>query len=554
MALSRYLMAACLYSAPLVAAFPTEVSGQMFYLLHRGETGQAFEAYLNYSQENQEQDFPLLQQAGIRLLEQGISSSDAETQLMCMFGAGVANTPELLPVLEKGIRSHDQRTQLIALSYLSRQEDDCADTLLLGALSSPSLLTRLEACYQLALKNHPAVLSHLQSLIVKIPDLARALFPQIIIHLEGGQAQNYLKQFLTDPHVEVRVEAILAIAKEERDDFLPQIRSLASQVHHAQQECCAFALGKLKDTRSIPLLKELSQSQRIEVKLASAIALYELGETNYLELIEKEAKEGNLFAISSLGKLSEGKDILNNFLLHPDRDIRLNATLSLLEQNENASLKEILLPGRSDIGFMRAFSPGRALKAWKTVPSHHYNTKGYSGLVQQTIGLREKVLTQAIELPEKEFLDIACYLMQEKQSELIPLLVMLLENKRSPDAIALLKDGHQKAGEPLIRNYCTLALYRLKEEGPYEKQLLEWVEKAADRNLIQFREEESSSNLFSSRHELTPEEESRFLVETFETLAQSQNQTGVEALVKAIAYGNPKNRYALAGLLIRTAE
>ncbi len=553
MALSRLITSFLFLSASAHAAFPVEVGGQMRFLLHKGEVKQAFDIYSTYSREHQEHDFALLQQAGIQLLERGIASDDADTQLMCMFGAGVANSPRLLPVLEKGVHTKDQRIQLIALNYLSRQRDDQADQLILEALSSPFLLTRLEGCYQLAQRNHPDVLTHLQSLVVKVPDLVRALFPQIVVLLDGKSAHNYLRQLLTDTDIHVRTEAILAIAKQGRDDFLPQIRTLATQVHHAQQECCALALGELKDTMSLPRLQELAKSPRPEVRLSAAIALYELGEEESLKLIKTNAESGDLFAISALGKLREGKEILHQLSRHNDRDVRLNATLALLQQGEIGQIEEILLPGKSDLGFMQVASAGHCLKAWKTIPSHHHHKKGYQGLVQQTMALREKVLTECIELPEETFLKIARTLMTEKQTELMPLLVTLLENQRSEGSLALLKEGYQKAGEPLIRNYCTLALYRLREEGPYEEKLIHWAREAADREMIQFREEDQTNSL-SNRHELTPEETSRFLIETFETLAQAQNQAGVETLVHAIAYGNEKNRYALAGLLIRTTE
>lgn len=552
MALFKLIGIVFFLSVTACASFPTDVSGQMLYLLHRGETTLAFENYLAHARACEQHDFALLQQAGIGLLEQGVESADPEIQLMCMFGAGVANTPDLLHVLEKGIHSKEPRIQLVALNYLGKLNDDLADQLLLEALSSPFLLTRLESCYQLAQKNHPSVLMHLQSLMVKVPDLVRTLFPQIVVHLDGNNANQYLKHLLSDTDLDVRLEAILSVAELGRDDFLPQIRTLASQVHYAQQESCALALGELKDTLSIPLLKELSESARSEVRLAAAIALYELGESESLELVEALACAGDLFAIAALGQLNEGKHLLRKLIKHENRDIRLNATLSLLKQGEAGPIEEVLIPGKKDLGFLRLSSPGHGLKAWKTVPSHHHNTKGYPNLVQQTIALREKVLTQCIELPETQFLTIARRLIEEKQTELIPLLVVLLENTHSDASIALLKEGQQKAGEPLIRTYCTLALYRLHEEGPYEEQLIRWAKSVSDRMMIQFLDEDEDPLMV--RYELTPEETSQLLVETFETLAQAQNKAGIEALIHAMAYGNPKNRYALAGLLIRTTE
>lgn len=547
-----YFLLAMIFHSYLFASFPTEVSGQMLYLLHKGEIKKAFSNYLNYSQDKKEHDWPLLQQAGIRLLENGIASNDKDKLLMCMFGAGIANSHDLIPILEKGIRSGDQKTELIALDYLSRQEDDYADELMLEALTSNSLLTRLECCYQLAKKNHPSALSHLQSLMIKVPDIIRPLFPQIVVLMDGEDAHRLLKQLLTDHNLEVRIQSILAVAKQGRDDCLTQIRSLITQTHHAQQEACAMALGTLKDSRSIPFLLDLLKSVRREVKLASAISLFELGERWVLELIENEAREKDLFAITALGNLKAGKETLQHLLEDEDRDVRINATLSLLKLNEPVSLEEVLVSGSGDLGFAVICSPGQSMKAWKSISSHHQNKKNHPGIVQQTLSLRESVLMQSLELPEENFLKIAGMIFDKKQTELVPLLVSLLENLHSSQSIDLLKNSREQTGEPLIRHYCTLALYRLKQEG--SEQLTKWLENFNDKSIIQFREQDDRICAMTHHYELTPEETSRLLIDTFETLAQEQNIEGTEALVRAIAYGNEKNRYALAGLLIRTTE
>lgn len=553
MAPSKILLTTLLCGSALFATYPTEVGGQMLYLLHRQQAGQAFRNYISYAEETDEQDFALLQQAGMRLLEQGITSESPETQLLCMFGAGVANSPELLPILEKGIRSKEPRIQMIALGYLARQGDDRADELVVEALSSPFLLTRLEGCYLLAQKNHPEVLMHLQSLMVKVPPLVRALFPQIVVHLDNAGANAYLRQLLQDPELDVRIEAILSIAKAGRDDFLPQLRKLVLGAHHAIQESCALALGELQDSSALARLRDLQKSTRLEVRLAAAVALLELGEKEALTTIDEAARQGNLFAISILGKLKKSAALLHKLAKSGKRDVRLNAKIALIQQGINTDLDEILFPDASDLGYVRISSPGRALKAWKTVPCAHQNTKAYPGIVGQTVGLRERLLRAMIELPEEAFYQVARKVLDEKQTELIPLLVTLLENKRTDEATALLKQGHQTAGEPLIRHYCTLALFRMHEEGPYEQQLITWAQEKNDQMLIEFQPEKKRTSL-TTRHELTPQQSSRCLIETFEALASAQNQAGVEALVNAMAYGNPQNRYALAGLLIRTTE
>jgi len=541
---------------PFFATFPTDVSGPILYALHRGDTEKAFENYLAYVKENQTHDFSLLQQAAKALLEKGIDSKDSEIQLMCIFGAGVSTSADLLPILEKGIHSGDLRTQLVALSYLGRQQDDEADAILLDALSSPFLITRLEALLQLAKKNHPAVLGHLYSLTVKVPDVVRTVFAQIAVELEGIEASRYLHKLLTDSDINVRTETILAIAGADRDDFLPYLRTLASGASFAQQEAIALAFGELKDHHSLNRLKELAESKHETVKLSSQIALYKLGENSYLEQIEESAKNNSLFAISTLGKLREGKETLYQLLSHKDRDIRLNAILALLNHRDRRVLdflEEILVEDSRDFGFWQLTSAGGGLKTWKTVSSASQQGKNYPGLKNQTMGLRETVLTQCIEFDEQDFLKIAHLIFAKQQKALVPLLIELLENRKSETVVQFLKQGHQKAGAPLIRNYCMLALYRLKIEGPYEEQLISWVKACGGENLIRFREE-SESKALNGSHQLTPEETSRFLVEACQTLASSLNTTGIEVLVHTIAHGNPKNRYALAGLLLRTTE
>lgn len=541
---------------PLVASFPDELSGQMLYLLHRGEVEKAFVNYLNHAKSTETHDFQLLQHATIRLLESGIESSDPEIQVMCMFGAGVATTQELIPILEKGIQSKDLKTQLIALSYLGRQQDDLADAILLEALGSPFLLTRLEALLQLAQKNHPAVMGHLHSLMVKVPAQVRPVFSQIAVHIEDVEANRYLRQLLNDSDLDVRLETILTVAKEGRDDFLPQIRTLSGGGHHAQQECCALAFGELKDYQSLPKLKEFATSKRENVRLAASIALYTLGQIEYLSNIQNMAQEGYLYAISALGKLKKGKKTCLCLLSHPERDVRLNAIIALLNMREKEvipHLNEILIEDSRDIGFTRSISAGGGLKAWKTIPSANAHTKDYFGLKGQTTALREQVLIQCLEFEENDFLAVSQMIFDKQLNNLVPVVVELLQNKKSEAVIELLKKGYQKAGAPLIRNYCTLALYRLKEEGTYENELIAWVKERGNEEIIRFREEESDGVL-SKSSQLTPEETSRFLIEAFETLAAAQNQAGIEALIHTIAYGNPKNRYALAGLLMRTTE
>jgi HEAT repeat protein len=169
--------------------------------------------------------------------------------------------------------------------------------------------------------------------------------------------------------------------------------------------------------------------------------------------------------------------------------------------------------------------------------------------------MRESCLRAAANLPDGAFLSLADAVLAEQQNDLVPAAVNMLENLGSDDAIALLKKYQQKVGAPLVRNSCNLALFRLGVEGPYAEALQAWVEEQADIDLIRFRAMVPRElNEQGSSHLLTPEESSRLFLTSVESLAARQDDRGVNVLLTLIRDGNPKNRYALAGLLIRTIQ
>jgi len=158
-------------------------------------------------------------------------------------------------------------------------------------------------------------------------------------------------------------------------------------------------------------------------------------------------------------------------------------------------------------------------------------------------------------LPEKDFLFITQILFDSEQTDLIPTLITLLESLQTDGALSLLKAKAQQAGKPLVRAYCNLALYKLGKEGPYESYLKEWLDRNKDSEMIRFRPVVSiDKRLVNSPHELTPEDSSRLLIEVYQTLAEKQQESSIDILLDAIAHGNIKNRYVLAGLLLRTLQ
>ena len=105
----------------------------------------------------------------------------------------------------------------------------------------------------------------------------------------------------------------------------------------------------------------------------------------------------------------------------------------------------------------------------------------------------------------------------------------------------------------MIRAYCSLALLRMKQEGPYEQLILNWIAMHKNAEMIRFRPMlpwdvriSEKSNAF----ELTPEENSRLLILSYQTLAERHDSKGIDIVLQGLKTSRDKNRLILAGLLI----
>jgi HEAT repeat protein len=543
---------------PFTLAYGAAASSpnQGLYLVHRGQIASAIDIYQKHFQKTQSHDTEFLQHLGLSLLEQGARHSDPEIQLMAIFGAGIAMNEMAMPILAKAVSSPLPPLQLIALNSLARYQHDEADKYLLHGLRANSLLVRFEALHQMALKKYPKVSNHIQSLMGKVEPELWPLFPQLFALVDDAESVKMLKQLLNHSKEPVRIAAIISTADSGRDDLLPKIRALAMHASPAQQEACAVALGKLHDEMSMNRLALLSQTSTIPtVRLAACQALYALGRNEGLEGIKSLARRGDLFAITLLGEFSETRDILAPLLKSPDFSVRINTAIALLKQQDVRCLPllgDIFIKDSKDVAFVKVNSQGSCFSYWKPVTSARQQLSDSPIELELSLSLRETLLTAVADLPEDCFLAIAKQIFDAQQNDLVPETIQLLEKLQTDKSIKLLKKYLQCPGAPLIRNYCNLALYRLGEKGPYGKNLATWIQKQANENLIQLRPlvpwELDDNHTF---YQITPHETSRLLVETFEALTRKQDNDGINCLLEAIKNGNEKNKYALAGLLIR---
>jgi HEAT repeat protein len=537
---------------------PTDLKLQSLFLMQQNKVEESITRYRNYTELTGRHDFEMLQLMGLTLLQKGIQSEDPQIFLMTLFGAGLSGSTGSLEILEKGFNQADPQTQLLALHFISQIDDDRTDEILNRAMSSEFLSTRMEAAYYLAMRKHPHAVGQIEGLMFRLPPTFKPFFPSLFALIGTPDATSALKRLIEDQDPQVRIESILQVAKMGRDDFLPLIRKRLTYSHIAEVEAAIFAVGILKDSTSIPKLKRLAASSTDSIRISAALALNQLGERQYLSQIDELAKKKNILAIASLAQVSGYEETLAELVKSSDLQIRVNAAIALLQKRDprcQNALSELFILDNRDLAFQPTSSVGRTLTAYKAVPSAELRSKDPTTDLTYSLTIREQLLRETIQLPEDNFLHISRHIFHHQQNDLIPSLISLLENLQSNGAKTVLKEGTSKIAAPLIRDYCNLSLYRIKEDGNYEEHINHWVMQQKGAELIRLRpilpwKMRTESDEFT----LTQEETSKLLIDSYMSIASRRNERSISFLLEAIKLGNPINRYALMGLLMRATE
>lgn len=546
------------FIAPLLADNFSYDANRILFSITQGKVDEGLSLYNSLAEMKGKHDFELLKQISLLILEQGVKSKDPEETVMALFGIGVAMNDRATFLLEEALHSPVPQIQLIALNFLARSQNDDAYEKIHQLMSSPFPPIRLEVAHQLALAKHPKATAQIEALMQKMDPRLHPVFPQLFSLVGDDAAFKILRKLLNHSDHNVRTAAILSAAKSGQDELLPTIRKIASQHDPRQQEAAAYSLGIFKDYSSLDTLKKLSSSAHLPVKIAALDALYQLGVQEVSEELEALALQGDLFAIHSLKEFPQGKQTLAKLMQNRKGAIRLNASLALLELKDRRALPgiaEILIRDLRDVAYAEVISPGKALSAWKEIPSLSYKEEEIPVIEELSLSFREDVLEKAIELPQEDFLKLATLIFETKQNDLIPLLVRLLVNIESEKTVQLLKQQSQKLGAPLIRNYCTLALAKMHIGDDSIENLKQWVIKQQEVNMLKFRTY-IPFDLRASRdtYELTPQESARLLIESLEVLSEKEQKESLDLLLKVLREGHKKNRFVIAGFILKSVQ
>jgi HEAT repeat protein len=541
----------------LFSFFPDNEKNYLYYLMHKNNIYESLSSYQKLKLNNNSHDFEALQQLSLILLELGGKNKNPDIQQLTMFGAGISNSNDAIDILQKGLFSPSAEAQLIALHFLSNIHDNRVDDLLIKAMSSEFLMTRMEAAFTLAIRKHAYALGQIESLMHRLPPFFKPFFPTFFVVLGTPQATKVLKQLLSDSNPAVRIETILSISKANRDDFLPYIRNKISHSNIPELEAIVYALGVLRDNSSYHNLKKIMQTAPENVRIAAATSLYKLGDNKALGYLIKLAEKNNLPAISALSDFSNSETFLAT-LLNKSLPVRINAGISLLKRKDPRCvpiLLEILIKDERDISLQPAFTVGRSTMYWKAITSSSQRKKDPSVNPSAFLQIREYLLKEALELPKHCFLEIAKAIFNHEQNDLVPLLTSLLENIRTKEAIAFLKQGTKKLGSPLIRDYCNLSLFRLSENGPYEEHVINWAKQQKQTPFIRLHQFiPAYTRLKEKNYQLSPEQTSRLLIDMYTAMASKQNEKMIDILIESIKNGKESNRFVLAGILLKATE
>lgn len=528
---------------------------KIIFLAHLGKTNEAIQEYYEYKKKAGSDNSYLLQQLALTIIETAWRGGDDEGKMMAIFGAGIALDDSCKKILQEALQSNNPRLQLLALHLLSLHFDDEAEQAIVHALNSEYMLIRCEAALYLAHKHNARATAQIDALFYRLPMELHPLLPNLYMASGDEGAIKGLKRLLTHSLTEVRVEALNALSHAKRDDLLPIIRKLVLQNDRAQQEAACYALGVLNDSSSLPQLEKLLNSKENYVAIAAALACYRLGETNSYKVICEKGRQGDLFALTALAEIPESKEFLAKLIHHPNLQIRINSSLALLKQQDCRSIdgiKEILFSKERGLFLTQWSTPGKTGKAWRLIPS---------GADEEPSALetKENVLVQAAMLPEDAFLQLAEELLNRELYELTPTIATLLEQHQSPKAQKLLLSHQNHLGAPLIRLWCSLALYKAKGDKNSSKVLREWLNKNQSKELIKFNSftpysMKKTSQGERSAYQLTAQEQCRLLIEVLEAFAQAGEEESIDVLLEAINKGHPQNRAVLAGLLLRAMQ
>lgn len=535
------------FSTFLYGASPDFYS-QISYFLQNHQFPSAIWMYQKKAHLDKQHDPVLLEKIATAILQEGMESSDISKKLVAYYSMiACAYMPPLLQ-LENAMRARHPGLQVAAIHLLQQHTEDRSEEILKRGLTSPFPIIQLTTAYVLAQKKFPKAYPLIESLFFTVPPALHIYFPEFFATLNTLASKRRVIQFINDREEKIRIAAVISCMQHKIEEALPYIQSMLTHANPLEQEACLFALSHMNDISSLSRMKSLLHSTCEEVALASSFALYTLGYHEYYTKMVTLAERENLFAIALLGSVPEASDFLYGLLKSSNFTVRINAAMALLQQRDSRCLPgilEVFEVAERGTEYVQILSQGGCMHYIKALAKRKTTEELES---QSSLSIIQNLLLQTSELPQSYFLHLAKFLLHSKNSTFLPLTVQLLENLQTPEAIALLEEGAGALGNPLLRGYSQIALYKLGRCS-LPTSFHQFLQNSLQNSLVSYEEIRNKKNIGSFT--LQPEEKLRLVLTSLQVIASESCEENIDRLLQCIVNSHALNRYVLAGLLLQ---
>ena len=528
------------------------------YLCSNKETKKGLKKYIEYRNNIKNHNYNLLRKIALSIVEDAISNKSDEDTFLGLLALEISNEDGFCHYFKEFTKSKLFPIQAKTLSILKNIETEEAISLIQSYLSSDFIILRLEALSILVQKQTKSSIGEVEALMNLVSKNYHPMFVDFYAMCGDKYAISTIKKMLCQPHINLHVAVVNAIKKYKIEELIPNVRDLLTHTNPNIQEISCSAIGSLQDFHSIQNLEILANSKHPLTALAAHEALYKMGKKTSSESIKKLAKNKNLFAISILDSIENSIDLLKELYHNNNKDVQMNAAISLLKEKNSYCLpliKKLLNLDINNHYIATINSPGNAFTSYTIVPSYKLNNPQQSISAKgQSLEFQRNILQECINLTTDEFISIIDEIFTQKNNMLIPLAVTLLENLNNIESKKCLVRGSEMLGAPFTRIYSHLSLWKLTKNKYHRNYIEKWIKNTGKHKIIDISQNKNTQKFDSSRYELSLDEKSHLLIDSLLNISKNHDSDGLDCIIELIINGHEKNIPLLAGVLLKTIQ
>lgn len=478
--MNKQLLFFILILGPTFADAPLPIRhNKVLHSIHSSSISMVVSELEKQYQQNKCYDLQTLEALGHDLVLKYQRKTTLEYQMLTLHALSLF--PQFTPPLEL-VENVVQQTKEYALQQqilqlmAQWQKEEYDPFFIFIAQQSPFLNLRMQSLGYLSNKKAPATSGLLEGLIQKLPREVYPALTFLIVSMDLPYSRCLVKKFIESGESELRCLTLLSIGYAQKEQFLHYIRSYLTHSNYAELEAAITAVGLLKDMESYDTLKSLAKNTNSSVALASWVALVHLGDTNFLDEIKQAAAQEDLAAISALGTLEKGKEVLEQCVLSPSKEVSYNAAIALAKMGNPTCLKKIyeIFYSHTPLHLLPVFSHGKSFLYWKfyrKIPAANAETQ-----LKIQKDLKQALLQKLVKLPLPYFLESSQKILEEPLEELVPTVIQALSQMDSPECDKLLQKYVTYKTPSQVRIPALLSLQKNQQDAGHKKYLFKWAD------------------------------------------------------------------------------